>query len=153
MANTKPKRKSRGFPPADSSISPTQARPAHSEQRPMRWGLIALFLTISIGGTYLAIWMRPKGQDAERFSYRVVKTYPHDETAFTQGLVYEDGFLWESTGRLGQSSVRKTKLETGEILEKVDLEDDMFGEGLALFDNQLYQLTWKNEGRSFMTGS
>jgi len=108
----------------------------------MRWGLIALFLTISIGGSYLAIWLRPKGPDAERFSFEVLNTYPHDPNAFTQGLVYEDGFLWESTGRRGQSSIRKSKLETGEILQQHDLDDGLFGEGLTILDDQLYQLTW-----------
>jgi len=110
----------------------------------MRWGLIVLFLTISLGGSYLAIWLRPKGEDVERYTYEVLKTYPHDPEAFTQGLVYENGILWESTGRLGESSIRKTKLETGEIIKKVDLADDLFGEGLALLNDQLYQLTWKN---------
>lgn len=110
----------------------------------MRWGLIVLFLTISLGGSYLAIWLRPRDQGVDRFTFEVLKTYPHDATAFTQGLVYDDGFLWESTGRLGESSIRKTKLETGEILDRYDLEDDLFGEGLAIVGDQLYQLTWKN---------
>jgi glutamine cyclotransferase len=143
MAKTKPKRTSRGFPPADSPASKSSAKPAHSGQRPMRWGLIALFLTISLGGSYLAIWMRPRDQGIDRFTFEVLKTYPHDPDAFTQGLVYDDGFLWESTGRYGQSSIRKTDLETGEILQQHDLNEDRFGEGLAILDNQLIQLTWK----------
>lgn len=110
----------------------------------MRWGLIILFLTISLGGSYLAIWLRPQDIGIERFKFEVLKEYPHDASAFTQGLVYEDGFLWESTGRLGQSSVRKTNLETGEIVLKHDLDDEYFGEGLALHNDKLYQLTWKN---------
>ena len=110
----------------------------------MRWELIALFLLISIGGTYLAIWMRPKN-DAPRYTYKLIKTYPHDETAFTQGLVMADGFLWESTGIKGESSIRKTKLETGEVLLKHDLDKKYFGEGLAFHNDQFYQLTWKNE--------
>lgn len=114
-------------------------------QRPLRWELIILFLTITIGGTYLAIWMRPKN-DAPRYTYnkKVLKTYPHDASAFTQGLLMDDGFLWESTGIKGESSVRKIDLDSGEILARHDLDDKYFGEGLAIHGDRLYQLTWKS---------
>jgi glutaminyl-peptide cyclotransferase len=73
---------------------------------------------------------------------KIAKTYPHDPHAFTQGLEYFDGFLYESTGESGQSSVRKVDLETGKVLQKIDLASEYFGEGLAVFHNKIYQLTW-----------
>ena len=75
-------------------------------------------------------------------SARVLKTYPHDPRAFTQGLEYFDGFLYESTGETGQSSVRKVELESGRVLQKADLGAEYFGEGLTIFRGQIYQLTW-----------
>ena len=71
-------------------------------KRPIRWDLVVLFLVISIGGTYLAIALRPK-TDAPRYTYQLIKKYPHDGAAFTQGFVMHDGFLWESTGRNGKT--------------------------------------------------
>ncbi len=78
-------------------------------------------------------------------SYKIVKTYKHDVNAYTQGLVYENGCFYESTGLYRESSLRKVKLETGEILQSFLLPAEFFGEGLALIDNKLVQLTWKNQ--------
>ncbi|GIV85068.1 MAG: glutamine cyclotransferase [Candidatus Roseilinea sp.] len=78
------------------------------------------------------------------YTYTVVGTYPHDPTAFTQGLVYADGVLYESTGLYGRSSLRRVALETGEVLQRHDLPAEYFGEGLTLFDGRLIQLTWQN---------
>ena len=79
-----------------------------------------------------------------RFDVRVVRTYPHDSKAFTQGLLYRDGFLYESTGLNGRSSLRKVKLETGEIVQRVDVEQKHFAEGLTDFGGRLYQLTYQS---------
>jgi glutaminyl-peptide cyclotransferase len=79
-----------------------------------------------------------------RFDVRVVRTYPHDSKAFTQGLLFRDGFLYESTGLNGRSSLRKVKLETGEIVQRVDLEQKHFAEGLTDFGGRLYQLTYQS---------
>ncbi|HEY81362.1 MAG TPA: glutaminyl-peptide cyclotransferase [Anaerolineae bacterium] len=76
------------------------------------------------------------------YSYRVLAVYPHDANAFTQGLVYYKGDFYESTGLRGRSSLRKVDLETGDVLQMRQLPDAYFGEGLALFDDKLYQLTW-----------
>lgn len=76
------------------------------------------------------------------YSYRVIHVYPHDNNAFTQGLVYLNGFLYEGTGLYGRSSLRKVRLETGEILQKIDLPPEYFGEGIAIADNRVVQLTW-----------
>ncbi len=78
----------------------------------------------------------------ESCSYQIVNTYPHDDNAFTQGLVYYDGELYEGTGLYGDSSIRRVDLETGKVLQKTDLNDNFFGEGITLFDDQIIQLTW-----------
>jgi glutamine cyclotransferase len=76
------------------------------------------------------------------YTYRVINEYPHDGTAFTQGLVFEDGFLYEGTGSWGASELRKVVLETGEIVQRVSLPDSLFGEGITVLDNKIYQLTY-----------
>lgn len=79
-----------------------------------------------------------------RLRYEVVKVYPHDPAAYTQGLLWRDGSLYESTGQWGQSSLRRVDLETGKVLQKSDLDARLFGEGLALLGDKLYQLTWES---------
>ncbi len=78
------------------------------------------------------------------YSYSVVSVFPHDRKSFTQGLVYLDGMLLESTGLNGQSSIRKVELETGKILQHVDLSPEYFAEGLAELGGRMFQLTWQN---------
>ncbi|MDB5403756.1 MAG: glutamine cyclotransferase, partial [Rhodopila sp.] len=75
----------------------------------------------------------------------IVKTYPHDPQAFTEGLLYQDGFLYESTGREGHSSIRKVVLETGVAVQQHDIDPQYFGEGIVIWDNRLIELTWKNQ--------
>jgi glutamine cyclotransferase len=79
------------------------------------------------------------------YGYDVVHVYPHDRTAFTEGLFYLDGFLYESTGLEMRSSIRKVKLETGEVVQEHRLPDEYFGEGIVKWKNQLYQLTYQTE--------
>lgn len=81
----------------------------------------------------------------QNFSYEVINTYPHDSAAFTQGLVYNQGILYESTGLNGQSSLRQVELETGRVMKRVNVPSAHFAEGLALFNNRLYQLTWQTQ--------
>jgi glutamine cyclotransferase len=78
-------------------------------------------------------------------SYRLVHTYPHDRTAFTQGLIFRDGVLYEGTGLKGQSGIRKVKLETGEVLQFHALDPMYFGEGITDWQDSLVQLTWQAE--------
>jgi glutamine cyclotransferase len=73
----------------------------------------------------------------------VVRTYPHDPKAFTQGLTFVDGFLYEGTGQKGESSIRKVKLENGEVLQIQRLDSRYFGEGITIFQDALIQLTWQ----------
>ncbi len=77
------------------------------------------------------------------YTYKIVNTYPHDPKAYTQGLEYHNGYLYESTGRNGDSSIRKVALETGKVLKQVDIDEKYFAEGLTIFNNKIYQLTWK----------
>ena len=76
--------------------------------------------------------------------YRVVNAYPHDPDAYTQGLIYRGGFLYESTGRNGQSTLRKVKLETGAVVQQRRIDAAHFAEGLAEWKGRLYQLTWQS---------
>ncbi|CAM1361234.1 Glutamine cyclotransferase [Tenacibaculum sediminilitoris] len=78
------------------------------------------------------------------YSYKIVNTYPHDKDAYTQGLEYKDGYLYETTGRKGQSTLRKVELKTGEVLQKIDLNKKYFGEGMTIFNNKIYWLTWQS---------
>jgi len=84
-------------------------------------------------------------QPPKQYTYRVVRAFPHDPKAFTQGLLFHDGFLYESTGLYGESTLRKVDLQTGVPTMKIDLPTDMFGEGLALVNDKLIQLTWENQ--------
>jgi len=79
------------------------------------------------------------------YGYRVVKTYPHDRTAFTQGLEYRDGFLYEGTGQVGRSSLRKVELATGRVVQKFDVPQPFFGEGITVVNQQILQLTWQTQ--------
>jgi glutaminyl-peptide cyclotransferase len=82
--------------------------------------------------------------DVPAYTFRVVNAYPHDPAAYTQGLIYREGFLYESTGLNGRSTLRKVKLETGEVLQRHPLDQAHFGEGLALWKDRLVQLTWRS---------
>lgn len=88
---------------------------------------------------------RTQSAGVQYFTYEVINTYPHDPRAYTQGLVFQDGALYESTGLNGQSSLRKVELETGKVLMKVEVAPQFFGEGLALLQGKAYQLTWQSQ--------
>jgi glutamine cyclotransferase len=79
-----------------------------------------------------------------RLSFTVVNTYPHDPEAFTQGLIYRDGYLFESTGLNGRSSLRKVELETGRVVQHRDVDQQYFAEGLVDWGSRLIQLTWQS---------
>lgn len=86
-------------------------------------------------------WVSPK---VEQLAVRVIRKYPHATDAFTQGLIWHDGFLYESTGQYGKSELRKVRLEDGRVLARRKLDSGVFGEGLALVDQRLIQLTWRS---------
>lgn len=78
------------------------------------------------------------------YSYKVVHIYPHDRNAFTQGLVYESGFLYEGTGLYGHSTLRKVELSTGDVIQIREIPAQFFGEGVTICENRLIQLTWQS---------
>ena len=78
------------------------------------------------------------------FGYEVVNTYPHDPSAFTQGLVYDDGVLYEGTGLNGQSTLRRVDVATGGVLQQTNISSEFFGEGIAIWKDRLIQLTWRS---------
>ncbi|QOD62228.1 glutaminyl-peptide cyclotransferase [Polaribacter haliotis] len=79
------------------------------------------------------------------YNFKIVNTYPHDTKAYTQGLEYYNGFLYETTGRRGQSTLRKVEIKTGKVLQKVDLDKKYFGEGMTIVNNKIIWLTWENK--------
>jgi glutaminyl-peptide cyclotransferase len=78
------------------------------------------------------------------YGYKIINTYPHDSSAFTQGLVYDNGVLYEGTGQYGHSTLRRVDLNTGRILKQTSLADTLFGEGVAIWKDSLIQLTWQS---------
>ena len=84
--------------------------------------------------------IRPK-----RYGYKVVHVYPHDIEAFTQGLVYDNGVLYEGTGQKSGSNLREVELQTGKVIRQHNLDASLFGEGIALYRDRIYQVTWENK--------
>lgn len=152
------------------------SRPRHAqaenraEQRATRvlWGGMLLGGVVAVGimhapscrqepgETVSPVDIRPSGgtepaaaPSPEELRVRVLDKHPHDSDAFTQGLLWHDGVLYESTGQYGESSLRKIRLEDGAVLEKRDLEPRFFAEGLARVDDRLVQLTWRS-GRALV---
>ena len=80
-----------------------------------------------------------------QYGYQVVHVYPHDRSAFTQGLEFRAGFLYEGTGLNGHSTLRKVKLESGEIVQQINLSPEYFGEGITVINQQIIELTWRTE--------
>jgi glutamine cyclotransferase len=78
-----------------------------------------------------------------QYGYQVVRVYPHDRNAFTQGLEFRAGFLYEGTGLNGHSTLRKVKLETGEVAQQISLSPEYFGEGITVINQQIIELTWR----------
>src|SRR6266446_378228 len=94
----------------------------------------------------IVLWLSASAIAAQaqtpRYGYRVVHVYPHDRKAFTQGLEFRAGFLYEGTGLEGRSMLRKVKLETGEVVQQIALKPQYFGEGITVLNQQIVELTW-----------
>jgi glutamine cyclotransferase len=84
------------------------------------------------------------GGPVPTYGYQVVRSYPHDRGAFTQGLIFRDGVFYESTGLNGRSGIRKVKTETGEVLQMKPLPQEYFGEGITDWNGQILQITWRS---------
>ncbi len=109
--------------------------------------LVALALVVS--ATLVRICAVPGGAqppdaDIPNLSFSIVGSWPHDRGSFTEGLVYWDGILIESTGLYGHSKLRKVELESGRVLQEIDLPNRYFGEGIAVLAGKIYQLTWES---------
>lgn len=120
-----------------------------------RWTVLVVLATVALPG-----WSsvpRADGRDEAPpvDGYEIVNTYPHDPAAFSQGLAFRDGFLYEGTGRYGQSSLRQVELKTGRVLKFTSLGARFFGEGIAFSGDDIVQLTWRSgigvvyDGQSF----
>jgi glutaminyl-peptide cyclotransferase len=84
-------------------------------------------------------------KDVPVYTFEIVKTYKHDPKAFTEGLQFVNGVLYESTGEEGKSTLRKVELETGKVLQNYNLPREIFGEGTTVFKDKIYQLSWRNQ--------
>lgn len=108
-------------------------------------GLLILVAMLELSAiTLVSLNEGPTNTPTPRYTYNVVNVYPHDENAFTQGLVFEDGFLYEGTGLYGNSSLRRVELETGKVLQVHALQDQFFGEGVTIVGDKIIQLTWES---------
>ena len=110
-----------------------------SGEKCARWGAATGFLLFSL------VLFGPARAEVPIDHAYIVNSYPHDPKAFTEGLFYKNGYLYESTGLMGQSSIRKEKLETGQILEQRALDSRYFGEGIVDWKSELVQLTWQSQ--------
>jgi len=120
-------------------MSKPKKRTVSRRRVPWLSGLLGLFVILFVAA--IGFPRRPT-VTASPTDHEVVATYPHDPDAYTQGLYFENGFLFEGTGRRGQSYLRKVELETGEVLQETALPAEYFGEGIAAFGDRIYQLTW-----------
>ena len=108
----------------------------------LAFGAVALVVLLQARGGQAPAATSQSVQAAPVHGYEVVNSYPHDSGAFTQGLLYRDGFLFESTGLAGQSSLRKVQAETGEVVQRLAVDAEYFAEGLTDWGSRLIQLTW-----------
>ena len=115
--------------------------PTHNQKGTQRTPLPRLLICITILATLILTACR--NELPYHAKGEVVRSFPHDEAAFTQGLVFDDGTLYESTGLYGESSLRRVDLETGEVLQIQRLPDQLFAEGCTVWEDAIVQLTWK----------
>jgi len=103
-------------------------------------GAIAVLLATAV---FLSRLYSGSPDTVTQWSYKIINTFAHDPNAFTEGLVFEDGVLYEGTGLPGRSELRKVDLETGEVLQKLKLKDQYFGEGITIMGDRIIQLTFQ----------
>jgi len=106
--------------------------------------IVTLILVPSV---IILVWLTvsPANHTPLHYTYEIVNVYPHDSNAFTQGLAFENGVLYEGTGLYGYSTLRRVDLETGKILQLHPLPDQFFGEGITIFGDRIIQLTWRSK--------
>jgi glutamine cyclotransferase len=132
--------------PAHAPRATEAPRPAHAHAplvslRPKFWlAGLGVGILLAIGGTMWLLAVEP----GPTYGFRVVKAYPHDRTAYCQGLVVDGAALIEGTGRFEQSSLRRVELESGKILQRHNLDPRIFGEGVTIFGDEIFQITWQD---------
>lgn len=136
MARTR--RKSRSSAPSQEMPSPPETVP--QRRRRAGWLVLIGLLSLIAGGV---VWALAQSRTPRVYGCQVLNAHPHDANAYTQGLVFEDGFLYEGTGKYGQSQLRKVELESGRVLQAQSLPRNLFGEGITILDDRIYQLTWR----------
>jgi glutamine cyclotransferase len=131
--------------PVSTSPAPlTKSTPSHAEEEPIEDATLTAEITAATITTSPTITQIPSPTALFATNvYDVLAIHPHDSDAFTEGLFYEDGFLYESTGLYGHSTLRKVDLESGQTIQEVHLSDNLFGEGLTVVGDKIYLLTWK----------
>jgi glutamine cyclotransferase len=131
--------------PITRIIKTTTGTPAYT-----RWPLaVVLAIAFSLSNlgcqTGTVANLPSKKGEVPVYGYEVVHVFPHDRDAFTQGLAFHDGKLLESTGEIGRSSLRRVEIETGIPVQKVEVAEPYFAEGITLFKGKIYQLTWQHQ--------
>ena len=115
--------------------------------RRRRLALVSLVVIVTGGGMWAACGMWAASQNSkypQKYGYQIVKSFPHDRNAYCQGLLIHEDRLLEGTGKYGESTLREVNLETGRVLHRHDLPDNVFGEGIAVAGKRLLQLSWKS---------
>lgn len=166
MSKSKPKNRQKKSTESKGRPSPSNKSPnakrtdssSLSRTSPTIFGIprsrlphLGIFIIVAIGGSYAWVILT-NGQGIKRFTYEILAEYPHDTKAYSQGLIYHNGNIIESTGHYGQSDIRQYDLESGKILKQKKLPDKYFGEGLTMLKGKFYQLTWK-AGKGFVYDS
>jgi glutaminyl-peptide cyclotransferase len=124
----------------------TQITPFINRWKPvLLLGLCLCFTQCRDGSSAVPTKTPPENAVVPKYGYEVLNIWEHDPHAFTQGLIFADGKLLESTGEEGRSSLRQVEMQTGKILKKVDVPAPYFAEGIALLNGKIYQLTWQHE--------
>jgi glutamine cyclotransferase len=127
---------------AATSVCRSMRRSLRDDRSPPLRGLV---LVLAMATGWIASCDRtPRGPAIPVWRYQIVRTLPHRPDAFTQGLVIDEGFLYEGTGEYGRSSLCRLRLETSEVLKRCTLPEDLWGEGVTILGNRIYQLTWQN---------
>jgi glutamine cyclotransferase len=119
--------------------------------------IILILIPLLMFGAMVVLYINTSTDVFDRFfsrpiptyTYKIVNSWPHDKSAFTEGLIFKDGILYESTGRNGSSDLRTVDLTTGSVKNKVDLDAQYFGEGITILNGSIFQLTWLNH-KGFM---
>ncbi|MCG3208443.1 MAG: hypothetical protein FOGNACKC_02048 [Anaerolineae bacterium] len=136
-------------PASDKSAAEVPTQPAASTATPVPPTPTQTPATTPAAAPSPRLTPAPALQPLTVYTYTVVNTFPHDRNGFTQGLIYLDGIFYEGTGLTGRSTLRKVDVETGSVLQMINLPAELFGEGITVLGNRLYQLTWK-AGRGFV---